>query len=49
MIYEITDAINDFFGNAWDALGDILPSDTPTLTVVALLMASAVVGICWTL
>jgi hypothetical protein len=46
MIYEMIDTVKDFCGNVWDSLGEILPSDTPTLTLAAVMSAFAVLGVC---
>lgn len=42
MFYEIAEAIGDAFATGYEALEDILPSDTPTLTAVALMTAFVV-------
>ena len=42
MFYEMVEAVGDAFATGYEALEDILPSDTPTLTAVALLTAFVV-------
>ena len=42
MFYEMAEAVSDAFATGYEALADILPTDTPTLTAVSLLTAFVV-------
>ena len=39
MFYEMAEAVSDAFATGYEALTDILPTDTPTLTAVSLMGA----------
>jgi hypothetical protein len=39
MFYEIAETVKDTFAGGYEAFSDILPSDTPTLTAVAVMGA----------
>ncbi len=43
MLYDLVESVSDTCANAYEAFTDILPSDTPTLTLVSLLTAFTLV------